>query len=161
VDEQQQRLLASIEEAFRGVELGDGVSLHETRVIDDYGDAEERQAARVGDEKHDWRKLIDDPNLTKCARGQGFCFFDAMGFRFHLPACLVTLVKDPYVENEIWELLESVLFCLTHSSDHNLKVLAILSGVQRACVCDVLCYLREKLELKDEALDRALERYWQ
>jgi hypothetical protein len=45
LSERQRRLLRLIEEAFRGVELGDGVSLHETAVLDNYGTREQRRAA--------------------------------------------------------------------------------------------------------------------
>ncbi|HJT78348.1 MAG TPA: DUF6714 family protein [Gemmataceae bacterium] len=63
--ERQSGLLRLIEEAFRGVELGNGVSLHETVVLDRYGGPAERRAARESDERQDWRKLIGDPELIR------------------------------------------------------------------------------------------------
>jgi hypothetical protein len=49
--ERQRGLLRLIEDAFGGVALGDGVSLHETVVIDLYGGRAERLAAREPDEE--------------------------------------------------------------------------------------------------------------
>ena len=90
MDEQRQRLLDQIDKAFAGVELGDGVSMHESAVIDDYGTDEQRLAARTPDEKLDWRKLIDGPEMTRLFSigNGGLCFLDAVGLRFYLPACL-------------------------------------------------------------------------
>ena len=42
--------------AFAEVSLGNGVSLREADVIDDYGSANERAAARKHDEHHDWQR---------------------------------------------------------------------------------------------------------
>jgi putative SOS response-associated peptidase YedK len=87
MDECKQRLLDSIERAFHGVELGAGASLHEAKTIDDYGTTAQRLPARDRDEKHDWRKLIDDSELVKACRLGALSFFDAAGLKFHLPAC--------------------------------------------------------------------------
>jgi hypothetical protein len=161
VDETQQRLLDRIERAFTGVELGDGVSLRETEVIDDYGSDQERLAARALDEKFDWRKLIDSPDLVRyCSLGYGgLCFFDAAGLRFHLPACLARAVKDHHGEGTA-EMEESLRFQLTHLDEYQLDRLAILNDEQRACVRDVLVYFRERLDFRDEDLDRAIAGYW-
>ena len=75
--------IRAIEEAFSGVCLGDGISLREVDVIDDYGSEAERAAARALDETEDWRNLPDDlieksPDVL--------CFMDEAGLRFHLPA---------------------------------------------------------------------------
>ncbi len=103
--EHQRRLLRLIEEAFQGVELGDGVSLHESVVIDEYGGPEERRTARASDEKHDWRKLVRDPELIRPAVGEvtggGMPFYDAAGLRFHLPAYLSVAVMDPHGNEDL------------------------------------------------------------
>jgi hypothetical protein len=161
VDERQHRLLDQIGRAFGGVELGDGVSLHETSVIDEYGPTEERLAARMSDEKVDWRKLIDDPELPRLCgiEAAGLCFFDPTGLRFHLPACLSLAVRDPEGEGTS-DMLESLLFQLTHLDEYNRKRLAILDNAQRTCVREVLVYLREILGAEDSELDRAIAGYW-
>ena len=159
MEERRQRLLAAIEEAFRGVELSDGVSLHETVVIDDYGSTEERQAARERDEKQDWRKLIGAPELARIGGVGGLSFYDAAGLRFHLPAYLSLAVID-FDREDADLVLESLMFTLTHFSEYNVGRLASLSRAQRKCVREVLLFLRGEYELESAELDRAIEGYW-
>lgn len=140
--ERQRGLLRLIEEAFRGVELGDGVSLHETVVLDDYGGPEERRAARQLDEKHDWRKLIGNPELIRptsmdrqTAGLGGLSFYDAAGLRFHLPPYLSLVVTDPATE-DAQTVAADLLFHLSSSSmsDYNQERFTLLSAAQRTCV---------------------------
>jgi hypothetical protein len=153
--DRESHLLQLISESFRGVELGDGVSLHETIVLDNYGSAQERQAARAPDEKRDWRKLVDDPELANVYGIGGLSFYDAAGLRFHLPAYLSLAVKDPD-QQVVWELH----FHLTHLSEYNRQRLAILSPSQRRCVWEVLRYLRDLAGAEDATLDAAIQGYW-
>ena len=149
MNQRQQRLLASIEQAFDGVELGDGVSLHETHVIDDYGSAEERQVAREPDEKHDWRRLVNDPALLRFGGVGGLTFYDAVGLRFHLPAYLSLAVID-FERDDADLVLESLMFDLTHLSEYNMTRSAIPNGSQRRCGREVLVFLRYEHELESE-----------
>jgi hypothetical protein len=165
--EDARRLLALLEDAFRGVALGEGVSLHETPVLDSYGTAEERRAAREPDEKHDWRRLIHEPDLARLLSVgySGLSFFDAAGLRFHLPACLSRIIADPEGAF-VYDMLESVLFHLAGIFElpalapHRREQLAILDPAQRACVREVLIYFRDVMEVDDEALARAIVGYW-
>jgi hypothetical protein len=154
MDDRQQHLLDSIERAFHGVELGDGVSLHEATVVDDYGTPAQRLAARKSDEKRDWRKLIDDPELLRSCRLGALSFFDAAGLKFHLPACLSQAVKEP-MGRDVGEMLDSLIFCLTRLNAFQWHRLASLESAQRLCVKDALVYLRDVLG-SDRAFDRAI-----
>jgi hypothetical protein len=156
---ERKRLLAAIEEAFRGVELGDGVSLHETVVIDDYGSMEERQAARKRDEKRDWLKLIGDPEFARISGVGGLSFYDAAGLRFHLPAYLSLAVID-FDREDAGLVLESLMFTLTHFSEYNVGRLSALSRDQRKCVRETLVFLRGEYKLESAELNRAIEGYW-
>jgi hypothetical protein len=162
MSKRQRRLLRAIECAFRGVELGEGVSLHETVVIDHYGSPEARQAARAPDEKKDWRKLVDDPELEQITGVGGMCFYDAAGLRFHLPAYLSWVVIHP---RSFGGILDDLLNRLTDLSEYNLERFAPLNSHQRSCVRDVLLYLRNVYRVyceEDEALelDQAIRGYW-
>lgn len=159
MSDRRRELLRQIEEAFAGVELGDGVSLHETIVIDDYGTAEERSEARRHDEKHDWRKLIDDPELLAVHGIGGPNFFDDRGFRFHLPAYLSVAVVDLYREDAD-VILGSVMFNLSVPCERTREMLAILNGAQRRCVYDVLVFLWTEYEFDDPELECAIDDYW-
>jgi len=80
---------------FEGVERGDGVSLREARVRDNYGGADECRAARQLDTDH-WWDQVSEADLAKY--GTSLCFFDTNGFRYYLPALMTwdvrTLVLD-------------------------------------------------------------------
>lgn len=156
MDEPRQQLLAAIEGAFRGVELGDGVSLHETVIIDNYGGPNAQRSAREVDEKRNWRKLIRDPELVRI--GELSCY-DAKGFRFHLPTYLSLAVVD-FDREDAERVLDSLMYHLTHFSDYNVGRLSILDGKQRGCVRDVLAYLRAEYELESAELDEAIAGYW-
>jgi len=153
------RLLQTIEEAFQGIELGDGVSLRETLVLDDYGSAEDRQAARALDERHDWRRVIADPELVRLAFIGGLSFYDATGLRFHLPAYLSLAVID-FDRPDAGNVFESLMFQLTVMNGYQLQRFAILDAAQRGCVREVLIFLREEYELEDRELDAAIDGYW-
>jgi len=72
-----------IVDAFARVTLGNGVSVREADVIDDYGTESERAAARERDEIHDWQRIPDEDIEN---HSSVLCFMDDDGLRFHLPA---------------------------------------------------------------------------
>jgi len=78
-----QRFIDAIEDAFGGVQLGDGISLREAIVLDRYGTDEERHRARLQDELGDWRRIPDE---TIASYSASLAFLDPKGMRFHLPA---------------------------------------------------------------------------
>ncbi len=127
---QTEMLLAQIGETFQGVELGEGVSLHQALVIDCYGSEEEEQEARVKDEQHNWQKMITTPDI-RSALSNAISFFDALGARFHLPVCLSLSVMDPDANHSLLGALDPF-----HYEAHQL-----LTEVQRHCIRDVLQYV--------------------
>lgn len=159
MSDEQRRLLHLIESTFAGIELGDGVSLRQTVVLDDYGGKEELEAARALDELLDWRKIVDDPELTRHVSFGGLSFYDAKGLCFHLPAYLSLAVKDPdqgVVANLVFTLSD-----LDQLDGYNRQRLAPLTGRQCACVREVLLYLRTFWDSGVTFdLDQAIECYW-
>ena len=79
-------LLAEIEAAFGEVRLGDGISLHQARALDNYEGDEGVFAARTFDEEERWQ-LIPDAKVERF--DDTLPFMDAAGMRFHLPRFLV------------------------------------------------------------------------
>ncbi|MEO0895558.1 MAG: DUF6714 family protein [Bacteroidota bacterium] len=156
---QKVQLLALIHEAFDQVILGNGVSLHETIEIDDFGSLEARKKARERDEKRDWRKLIQDPELAEISAFGGLSFYDDMGLRFHLPAYMCLVLDQGAVE-----VSGSLLFHLTDISDYNRQRFAILHEAQRQAVRAFLIYVRNQpnraFEFDFPAIDEALTTYW-
>ncbi|HMQ62540.1 MAG TPA: hypothetical protein PKE06_17815 [Flavilitoribacter sp.] len=136
--EKVKQLLSLISEAFSGVHLEDGVSLHKTIYLDNYGDISEEVARAIeNDERHDWQKLVHDPEFLNVHGIGGISFFDAKGLRFHLPAYLTVAITHP-----VEEVTDSLLFTLTAKSDYNVNRLEILDASMKACIAEVLGYLR-------------------
>lgn len=82
----KEALIQAIYQSFDGVTLEDGIGLWEAQGIDDYLSKDECKKLREKDEKDDWRK-IPLTDLYRC--NSSLPFFDAKGFRFHLPICLL------------------------------------------------------------------------
>ena len=88
--------VAQIGDGFGSVSLGNGVSLHEVDVIDDYGNEDQRAAPREADQLTDWQRIPDEDIENHAS---GLCFMDDEGLRFHLPAYMrFTLLR--YRESE-------------------------------------------------------------
>lgn len=165
-----QRLLYNIEIAFQNIQLDGGVSLHETIVIDNYGDDygdKNLIKAIQNDERRDWKKLIHDPELKKVVWLGGLSFYDAKGLRFHLPAYMSVCVKVMLGEvDDGWDLMSSLNFHLTDLCEYQLNRFAILNQSQRTVVRDFLefrlQYNSSTSDLNNElnTMLSAIQKYW-
>lgn len=84
-------LLDLIKKAFDGVERGDGVTIHQATVIDDYGTEEEFVAARKLDTENRWQ---DVPDSALADNPHALTFLDAAGFRYYLPARMSWSIRN-------------------------------------------------------------------
>jgi hypothetical protein len=84
----KEALCERIRRAFHGVTLGNGIGLSEADGVDEYADEATLKAYREKDEKENWER-IPRANL----RGEGLCFTDAEGMRFHLPAYMIAALE--------------------------------------------------------------------
>jgi hypothetical protein len=156
---QPDALLKLIDEAFDGVVLGNGVSLHESEAIDMYEGAIGRAVAREPDEKHDWRKLVADPELPRTCGVGGPNFMDAAGFAFHLPAYLTLAVLEAECPKNI-DIFVNVLNRLTDMSEYGLGKFSLLSSPQKICVATVLQFLKFKWKWIDQDVASSIREYW-
>lgn len=140
-----------IREAFAGVTLGDGVGLLEAQGIDDRENEATCAAYRAKDEKEDWSR-IPLPELNHWQSSPSF--FDAAGMRFHLPAYLIADLRgECAVDISIW---------LTHLTERNISMFALLSDQQRQAVRAYLSHLaqmEERAFLRSD-VNHALAVYW-
>ncbi len=123
----KQRLLDSIAAAFANVPLGEGVGLFEGRALDDYDDP---KPARERDEKLNW-PAISDADLEGCK--SSLSFFDAAGFRFHLPAYMCLDLRSRFPDGG------DLLF---HLATHPNEYFELLDEPQRNVARDYLEFLR-------------------
>ena len=85
-----QELIDLITAAFDGVSREDGVTLHEARVIDDYGDDDERSDARRKDTDTRWQ---DVPKKWIEKFADTLPFMCPKGFRYYIPAFMMYALK--------------------------------------------------------------------
>lgn len=152
-------LLRMIDEAFDGVVLGNGVSLHESVAIDNHEGAVGRAIARELDEKHDWRRLIADLEFRRICGVGGPIFMDAAGFAFHLPAYLTVAVLEADRPKNI-DLFVNVLNRLTDLSEFGVEKFSLLSSKQKSCVAIVLKFLESKWRWIDQDIANSIREYW-
>ena len=79
-------IVALIHAAFDGVTRGDGTTLHEAMMMDDYGSIEAQRDARKFDQETRWQ---DVPGHDICNNPSYMGFLDTAGFRYYLPANMV------------------------------------------------------------------------
>ncbi|RYX85757.1 hypothetical protein EON83_05305 [bacterium] len=89
-------LIEEIERVFDRVERGDGVTLFESAVIDDYGDEEARAKARLLDNEARWQDVPDENIISHV---ESPLFMDAKGLHYYLPAYMRCYLRR--VDSEI------------------------------------------------------------
>ena len=93
------QLIQDIENVFRDVERGNGLTLHEAAEFEgnDYGTAEERACVRAFDPETRWQD-IPESSLEEC---EDRWAFDDEGFRFHLPAYMRWHLRKPPEQDQL------------------------------------------------------------
>lgn len=144
-------LISEICESFKSVKLEEGIGLNEAQGIDDYKDKASCEELREKDEKEDWSKIPVN-ELNRCY--SSLSFFDQKGMRFHLPAFMITDIKDQYQYGLAFE--------LTHLNEYSENQYSGLSPQERTVVKKFLEYMSEDEEYSFEwpNIQRALEGYW-
>ncbi len=120
------KLIRQIEAAFDGVELGNGVSLHQARAMDDYAPAEEVQAARALDTEVRWQDISDE-KLDKFS--DTLSFMDVEGFRFHIPRFMVYVLQNEAVHS--WAFTNLLYWT---DAQHRENATSTFSDDQRAAI---------------------------
>ena len=149
-----------IQRAFYGVKLDDGVSLHKTIYLDNYGLVKREVMVQIEqDEKFDWANLVDDPELYRVTGTGGPSFFDDKGLRFHLPAYMMLAQQQPN-----YDVIDSIIFNLTTIDAYNLGRFEILNKHQRYCVREFLLSQYYTLNNYSDAeylkMWQAIQGYW-
>lgn len=112
----RQELIAEIVRVFDGVDLGDGITLHQAVAIDDYKTAQEQWDARPLDTERRWQD-VPPKALVECQ--MALSFLDEKGFRYYLPAFMVHGLED--WENDAGVLLDSCEYHLLHDYPNSLR----------------------------------------
>src|SRR5688500_10551416 len=86
-------VIKTIEDAFRGTKLEDGVSLRQTEVLDRYGEGsthEKYLSLPKSEIIDDWQRIP----ASELDRAECLAHLDAKGFRYYIPALMIRLLED-------------------------------------------------------------------
>lgn len=147
-EERRAALIQEVTAAFDGVSREDGVSLHETTVIDDYGSLEERATARLRDTETRWQ---DVPEKDIRFTGAVLSFLDPKGFHYYTPAYIVWELKNMDNDDpDYWSnTFGSLIFHLTPAStgsvrDHTLSQFEFFTLEQRKSIAHYLKFEEDR-----------------
>lgn len=134
-------IIAEIYVAWKGVTRDGGVSWSEAKAIDSDSSNEELAAARASDTESCWKNLVDDPNRYHTMLG-GYCFLDAIGFRYYiapeLTRCIRSPSKNQFCDSPLPFWLE---LDVRHSPDGPPKQWYLLNARQRTCIARALRFI--------------------
>ena len=144
-----------ITSAFKDVSRNGGVSLHQTRVLDDCGSDAELEEAGKKDTDISWQDVpnsaIEKPDLS-------LCFLDPIGLRYYLPAYMIWELKQ--FSGAEW------VDCNTHGSVHFILTIdksnfVMLTPKQSRAVCKFLqFYVEYGDEYEQNEARQTLKQYW-
>lgn len=161
-DEESERKAALIElitAAFQNVERGDGVSLHEADVLDDYGSDEECAAARLLDTEERWQEVPESKINRRYSR---LSFLDAEGFRFYSPVYMLWALKHRKTRDSNVVVYAFDPMLNTDLQEHKHQKFALFTAEQNKSICGFLRFFSMYAE---EIFDRehaaqVLTGYW-
>ena len=120
----------------------------------------EWETERLKDGHIAWPSLSDE-TLIEC--GLGLAHLDEQSFVYYIAAFLRFAVKhiDASLLSPEGELLGTVVFSVTHTSNYNLARLKHLNDAQIDCVIEFLRLVQERSKTHGADASKALVRYWQ
>ena len=164
--EARETLIAEIERAFDGVQRGDGVTLNQTCVLDDYGDEEEQAKARRKDTDNRWQD-VPKAKLEWHSCAVAMSFLDAIGFRYYIPAFMRWAVRCYDLPRS--EAPGNIISGLDPGElgdslyEYNMSRFRILNEAQATAVAHFLQFFAGppgENSLNDDTAREALDHYW-
>jgi hypothetical protein len=156
-------ITACIHKAFAGVVLGDGVSLRQSIVVDNYGegytDAEFDQIKLI-EVVDDWTQIPRDELMET----ENIAHFDAGGFRYYIPALMLALIeRHDSGSLRVIGTLGSLYPKQDHTWTHYMDKYSLLSYDQKQAIAKYLIALPDLISLDTEdktIVERAIRNYW-
>ncbi len=160
------KVIAQITSAFEDVVRSDGVSLHEARVIDDWGGMEERMVARKMDTDKRWQ---DVPWEWIEKLHDALAFLDPKGWRYYIPAYMLYSLNN-YITSRSNAVYSAIYSLLLHEDtkkrkglkEHQLSYFRVLTTEQSKAVCQFLRFMvvYDNWDGYGGTAQEALNRYW-
>lgn len=168
-DMDRSEIESAIRSAFAGVQLGDGVSLRQAEVMDDFGrgfSLAEFKALPLSEVTDDWTRVPESELLRDNA-----AHLDGKGLRYYLPALMLWLLH--HYHDERWLLNDGVdmttigtIMALAPAARFEEGILRLyepFTVAQKTAIASYLMALPRLVDLDDEdatTIARSIERYW-
>jgi hypothetical protein len=150
-----------IRSAFAGVTLGKGISLRQAQAIDTYCEGitkAEFHGLPKQEITDDWSRVPFEELERDCVP-----HLDAEGFRYYLPALMLSLLSD--YESSSQRVIGTIMALQAKPlhADHHEHLFAILNDAQRSAIALFLHALPELVDLDPDdkkRVTRSVEDYW-
>lgn len=149
-----------IETAFKGVTLDGGLSLEQTKIVDNYGrGVTTEQFTNLPNKEvtHDWKEIP----ISQLDEAECLAHFDRKGFRYYIPALMLRLLEnyDPTSMMTIGTL--SILYPKTETWAYLYSLLTEQQYEAIALYLQALPNLVELDTFEDKTMvERAFKNYW-
>lgn len=156
-------ITACIRKAFAGVVLGDGVSLRQSIVIDNYGEGyteEEFENIKNTEVVGDWTQVPHNELIE----AENIAHFDAGGFRYYIPALMLSLIeKFDNSSMRVIGTLQSLYPKPDRMWTYHMVQYSLLNYDQKQAIAKFLIALPDLVTLDNEdksRVERAVSNYW-
>lgn len=159
---QKARVIDLISRAFSGVTRDGGVSLHEADIIDGYGSAEKRVAARKLDTESGWQAV---PDRDIEYYNSILSFLDPIGFRYYIAAYMVWSLKNFRISESVTSDFTIYAFAMDghqNMKDWKMSRFSILSEAQSTAVYEFLRFMQDfgEGDADSSVARQAINQYW-
>jgi hypothetical protein len=146
-------LAEMIEQAFAGVRLEGGTTIHEAKLEGAYTDDQDRLDARAKDPETDW---MDIPEWKLERFSAPLSFFDPIGWRFHIPAYMRWTLRNWRTSDS--QTVDSTIWNFNPFGEWSIERYRTLTSQQGKAVFAFLDFFRKYSGEPDA--DRAIAAYW-
>jgi len=156
----RRRIIAEIERAFANVRRGNGITLHQARVLDDYGGDIEQAWARRKDTDTRWQD-IPDTRIEKLANT--LPFLDPEGFCYYIPVFMIWALRHSETSDSFAGDAAIYIFGVNPLAEGNMDLFRLFTPQQTTAIAHFLEYFARYADSNhadNETAQKALDAHW-